>query len=332
MATARDIKRRIQSVKNIAQVTRALEAVSASKVRRAQEQVLNSRAYSNKAWEVLVNVAEAVGAVASPLLEARDEVRAVDIILITSDRSLAGAYNNNIIRTAERFAATLGLPNDKIRWITVGRKGRDHLVRGRHNVIAEFSNLPAAPGFSEILPIGKIVVDDFLAGTADQVFVAYTDYINTLTQRPTVVNLLPLIHFEPRNKVQAEYLKAEPEATSKGRDYIFEPSAAAIVNEIVPRFTALQVYQAVLESLASEHSARMIAMRNASENAIALTADLTLEYNKARQQAITSEILDIVGGAAALENQEDKTVRQADDFIGRIGGALKAEQIQEYNN
>lgn len=329
MATAREIKRRISSVKNIAQVTRALEAVSASKVRRAQEQVLNSRAYSQKAWEVLVNVAEAVGAVEHPLLEKRETMKAVDIILITSDRSLCGAYNNNIIRTAERFAATLDLPKESIRWITVGRKGRDYMVRAKANVIAEFSNLPSPVSFSQILPIGSIVVDDFLSGTVDQVFVVYTDFINTLNQRPTVVNLLPLVHFEPHNQVQTDYLKPEPEATVQGRDYIFEPSAAAIVSEIVPRFTALQVYQAVLEGLASEHSARMIAMRNASENAVALASDLTLEYNKARQQAITSEILDIVGGAAALEATTKKTaVRDADRFIDRVGGALKAEQTR----
>lgn len=324
MATARDIKRRITSVQNIAQVTRALEAVSASKVRRAQEAVTNSREYSLKAWEILVNVAEAVGAVEHPLLEQRETVGNVNIILITSDRSLCGAYNNNIIRVAERFAASLELPAQNIRWVTVGRKGRDYLLRSRANVIAEFSGLPAAPGFGEIMPVGQIVVDEFLSGATDQVFVAYTDFINSLTQRPTVVNLLPLVGFEPRNRVQVEFVKAEPEATTQGLVYEFEPSAAEIVGEIVPRFTALQVYHAVLESLASEHSARMIAMRNASENAVALASDLTLEYNKARQQAITSEILDIVGGAAALEGEE--TVRAADDFISRVGGALKAEQ------
>jgi F-type H+-transporting ATPase subunit gamma len=326
MATVREIKSRIGSVKNIAQVTRALEAVSASRVRRAQEQVLHSRAYSQKAWEVLVNVAEVVGANEHPLLAKRDTIRAVDIILITSDRSLCGAYNNNIIRTAERFAATLDLPNEAIRWIPVGRKGRDYLVRGKQNVVAEFGKL-GSPSFGDILPIGQIAVNDFLAGTVDAVFVAYTDFVNTLTQRPTVVNLLPLNPYTPATMVQADYLKPEPQATSQGRTYEFEPSAAELIDEIVPRFTALQVYQAVLESLASEHSARMVAMRNASENAIALVSDLTLEYNKARQQAITSEILDIVGGANALEaTLESQAVKAADKFIHDMGGALKAEQ------
>jgi F-type H+-transporting ATPase subunit gamma len=327
MATAREIKRRITSVKNIAQVTRALEAVSASKVRRAQEQVLHSRAYSQKAWEVLVNVAEAVGEVEHPLLKNESEVKTVDIVLITSDRSLCGAYNNNIIRTAERFAATLNLDHDNIRWVTVGRKGRDYLIRARQNVIAEFHNLPSSLTFGDVLPIGKIIVDDFLAGITDHVFVAYTDFINTLTQRPAVVSLLPLAHYSPQNRVQAEFLKPEPEATAQGRDYIMEPSARGILEEIIPRFTTLQVYQAILESLASEHSARMVAMRNASENAIALASDLTLVYNKARQQAITSEILDIVGGSTALaESEAEEKLRDAQSFIERVGGVLKAEQ------
>ncbi len=327
MATAKEIKRRIGSVKNIAQVTRALEAVSASKVRRAQNQVTQSRAYSHKAWEILVNVAEAVGAVEHPLLDKRDEVKAIDIVLISSNRSLCGAYNNNVLRTAERFAATIDLPHDKIRWITVGRKGRDYLARAGQNIIASFDHLDNNPSFADVAPVGQIVVEDFLSHTVDQVFVAYTDFVNSLTQRPSVINLLPLVAFEPNSMIQREFVKPEPTATSEGRDYIFEPSAAAIVSEIVPRFTALQVYHAILESLASEHSARMIAMRNASENAVALAADLTLEYNKARQQAITSEILDIVGGAAALEQQDDSdSMRSADRFIERIGGALKAEQ------
>src|SRR5690606_7818776 len=157
-----------------------------------------------------------------------------------------------------------------VRWITVGRKGRDHLVRQGKNVVAEFSKLPTPLSLSDIVPIGKIVVDDFLAGTVGQVFVIYTDFINTLVQKPSVVNLLPLSRYDPENMVQADYLHAEPEVTVHGRDYLYEPSASAILDEVIPRFTTLQIYQALLESAASEHSARMVAMRNASENAKAL--------------------------------------------------------------
>ena len=224
MATAREIKRRIGSVKNISQVTRALEAVSASRVRRAQEQVLNSRPYAQKAWEVLVNVAEATGANEHPLLDTRDRCDAMIIVLVTSDRSLCGAYNDNIIRVAERFAASHS-SSEEIRWVTVGRKGRDHLIRTKQNVIAEFSNLPTPLTLGDVLPIGKIIVDEFLSGTVDQVFLAYTDFINTLTQKPQVVNLLPLRPYEPENMVQSDYLKDAPEATTGGRDYLYEPNA-----------------------------------------------------------------------------------------------------------
>lgn len=325
MATAREIKRRIGSVKNIAQVTRALEAVSASRVRRAQEQVLNSRAYSQKAWEVLVNVAQATGANEHPLLATHDRVKAVSIILVTSDRSLCGAYNDNMIRVANRFAENLTVTGEEIRWIAVGRKGRDFLVRTKQNVIAEFSKLPTPLRIADINPIGQIVVNEFLAGVTDQVFIAYTDFINTLVQKPTVLNLLPLRPYQPENTVQASYIKPEPEATAGGRDYLYEPNAATILDEVIPRFTTLQIYQAMLEALASEHSARMIAMRNANENASALADDLTLLYNKARQAAITSEILDIVGGVNALQQtNKDKTrLKDADRFIAAIGGALR---------
>jgi F-type H+-transporting ATPase subunit gamma len=301
MATVREIKRRIGSVKNIAQVTRALEAVSASRVRKAQAQVMRSRPYSEKAWEVLVNVASSTGGVEHPLLEAREEIRTIDVVLITSDRSLCGAYNNNIIRVAERFAEGQQKAGRQVRWITIGRKGRDFLIRQRAEVVAEFSKIPDDPTIADINPIGRIVIDDFLAGVCDQVFIAYTDFVNTLTQRPWIRNLLPLQPYEPGEMVSADYVKSEPSVTTEGRDYLYEPNATAILDEILPRFTVLGIYQALLESKASEHSARMIAMRNASENALALAEDLTLEYNKARQLAITSEMLDIVGGVAAME-------------------------------
>jgi len=327
MATVREIKRRIQSVKNITQVTRALEAVSASKARRAQQQSARSRPYTQSAWEILVNLSAQPGAAEHPLLQVPDKIESIDMVLITSDRGLAGAYNQNIIRAAEQFVATLGVP---VRWITVGRKGRDYLVRRHVNLVAEFSHLPADLPFEVIAPIGDILVNDFLAGKAQQVYIAYTDFINVLTQRPAVVNLLPL---QPLNgaMVAHDFFKQEPPQTIKNRPYTYEPSAGAILESVVPRFTALQVYQAALEATASEHAARMVAMRNASENGVALAEDLTLEYNKARQTAITAEILDIVGGVEALKASQkpDKTMladvlHQADQFIAEVGSGLKA--------
>lgn len=305
MPSAREVRNRIRSVKNIAQITRAQEANSASKVRRAQARVLASRAYAEKAWEILLNVQSAAtgGGALHPLLTPRTDVRNITVILITSDRGLAGGFNTNIIRVGQRFAERL---EGNVRFITVGRKGRDSLIRSRTNVVAEFSNLPANPTIADISPIARTAIDDFLSGEVDEVFIAYTDFINMLTQRPVVLRLLPLTPFHTDDQAVAEYVKDVPSVTTGGRDYEYEPNPTAILDEIVPRFTVLQLYQAVLESQASEHAARMVAMRNASENAAGLVDDLTVAYNKARQAAITSEILDIVGGAEALQSSIDK--------------------------
>jgi F-type H+-transporting ATPase subunit gamma len=196
----------------------------------------------------------------------------------------------------------MGVP---IRYVTIGRKGRDSMVRSRQNVIADFNN-PAEFSVAQLSPVVRLAVDSFLSGEVDEVFVAYTDFVNTLTQRPRVTRLLPLIPYETSDQSIHEYVKEVPTVSSGNADYEYEPSAEGILEEIVPRFTTLQLYQAVLESQASEWSARMVAMRNASENAAALVESYTLVYNKARQAAITSEILDIVGGAEALQASIDK--------------------------
>lgn len=304
MASARELQKRIRSVKNIAQITRALEAVSASRVRRAQARVLASRAFAQKAWEILLNVQAAGGSgpAMHPLLEERAEINSIMIVLITSDRGLAGAFNTNIIRVANRFADRLGKP---VQFVTIGRKGRDSLVRAGKNVVAEFSDLPAEPSIADIAPATRLAIDSFLSGEVDDVFIAYTDFVNTLTQRPVVLGWLPLIPHTIEDQVASEFIKDVPAVSETVAVYEYEPSPEAILQEIVPRFTELQLYQAMLESRASEHSARMVAMRNASENAGQLVSDLTLEYNKARQAAITAEILDIVGGTEALQSSVD---------------------------
>jgi F-type H+-transporting ATPase subunit gamma len=311
MPSAREIKKRIRSIKNISQITRALEAVSASRVRVAQARALASRNYAEKAWEILLNVHKASqgGAALHPLLRPRPEIKNVMMIVITSDRGLAASYNTNIIRTSERFAQRLGKP---VRYVAVGRKGRDSLVRMRANLVAEFS-APANPSASDVHPIAHIAIEEYLSGAVDQVFIAYTDFINMLTQRPVVLPLLPLQPYESSDEMVTEYLKQTPSLTEGSIIYEYEPSASAILEQIVPRFTELQVFQAILESEASEHAARMVAMRNASDNAKGLTDDLTLVYNKARQSAITSEILDIVGGANALQQTLDSLAKAISD-------------------
>jgi F-type H+-transporting ATPase subunit gamma len=294
---------RIRSVKNIAQVTRALEAVSASKVRKAQQAVIATRAYAGKAYDILQDLASQPGSTAQlhPLLTARSEVKAIDLVLITGDRGLCGAYNSNIVRTAMMFARAQTAP---VRYVTVGRKGRDLVFRRRGQIVAEFTHLPAAPSALDIAPIARTAIDDFLNGTVDEVYLAYTDFVNTLKQEPTIKKLLPFTAATISRGGLSDRLDGH--VTPKSMPFIYEPNAAELLNVIVPRFAQLQILQAVLESLASEHSARMVAMRNATDNAEDLIGNLTLDYNKARQLAITSDLLDIVGGAEALAKSVQK--------------------------
>lgn len=293
MPSAREVRLRIRSIKNIAQVTRALQAVSRSKVRKAMQAVLATRPYATKAWQVLTHIVEQSGReTLHPLLTTRPEVNNILVVMISGDRGLAGAYNSNILRFTLQHFNKSKIP---VQYITVGRKGRDLLFRRGKNVLAEFSNLPAAPSFGDVSAIGRLAVDEFLSGTADEVYLCYTDFINMGYQKPEVKKLLPLEVEAGANRVENFGSGIRAAAT-----YIYEPGQQEILDEIVPRFTALQVYQAILESLASEHAARMVAMKNATDNATELASALTLEYNKARQQGITNEMLDIAGGAEAL--------------------------------
>lgn len=292
MASAREMRMRIRSVKNISQVTRALEAVSASKVRKAVRAVMDTRPYATKAWQVLTHVAAQPGRdQLHPLLTERSQVENALVLVISGDRGLAGAYNTNIIRFVAQNFDGYKVP---VKYIAVGRKGRDLLIRRRKQVMADFSNLPAAPSFADVSAIGRLAVDSFLNGETDEFWVVYTNFHTMARQTVEMQKLLPLELETEHEHVIADSARVTPAA------YIYEPAEREILDEIIPRFTALQVYQAVLESLASEHAARMIAMRNATDNAHELVGALQLAYNKVRQQAITNEILDIVGGAEAL--------------------------------
>jgi F-type H+-transporting ATPase subunit gamma len=294
MPNAREVRLRIRSVKNIAQVTRALQAVSASKVRKSMQALMNTRPYAVKAWQVLRHIAAQPGREnLHPLLTRVTEVNNILVVLVTGDRGLAGAYNTNVVRFVLQRFANSPIP---VRYITVGRKGRDLMLRRRQHVMAEFSNLPAAPTFADVSAIGRLAVDEFLSGKADEVYLVYTAFVNMARQNPTIKKLLPLEIDDSRQRV-ADFA---PAAGGPAASYIYEPGQEQILNEIVPRFTALQVFQAIIESLASEHAARMVAMKNATDSASALAGSLQLEYNKARQQTITNELLDIAGGAEAL--------------------------------
>lgn len=291
---------RIRSIKNISQVTRALQAVSASKVRKAIAALNGTRPYATKAWQVLMHIAGQPGRSSlHPLLQDRPQVRSRLVVVVSGDRGLAGAYNTNLIRFVTRSFGSTSTP---VRFIAVGRKGRDLLLRRGRTVIADFSNLPAAPSFADVSAIGRLAVDEFVAGNADEVHLVYTDFINMVRQEATSKRLLPL-----RLTGADERVATFEAASLKPPAYTYEPDGREILDEIIPRFTAIQVYQAILESLASEHAARMVAMRNATDNALDLVSVLQLDYNKVRQQTITSDMLDIAGGAEALAQALSQT-------------------------
>lgn len=299
MATERELNKRIKSIGNISQVTGALAAVSASKASKSQRQVEATRAYAGKAFEILNNLASqpGVGSSGHPLLTVRDEIKTAYLVLITSDRGLAGAYNSNIVSRVEVFIRAMHVP---VKVITVGRKGRDLMIRRGYNVIATFDDMPDSLSILDILAIARIVTNDYLEGKADEVFIAYTDFVNLVTRIPRVKQLLPLKPLDFEGMAVAEYVSSVDLSGVSERVYSYEPEPAALLDTVVPRFTQLQLFQAMLEAQASEHSARMVAMNNATDNAAELIDILTLERNKARQTTITSEILDIVGGAEAL--------------------------------
>ena len=286
MPAPREIPRRIRSVRNMSQITRAMEMVSAAKMRRAQQRVVASRPYSERLQAVIADLAalnlDPENAAAFPLLRQR-EVRNAAVILITPDRGLTGALNSNIIRRATRYILTEA--NVPVEVISAGKKGRDFMVRTRQDVVAEFIGLGDNVSLDDIRPIASVALDDFTSGKVDAVYVVFARFVNTLTQVPDVRQILPIV---------------KPAEVGAYTDYIFEPSPEAVLQNLLPRFIEIQIYQAMLESTASEHSARMVAMRNASDNAKDLVADLSLSYNKARQAQITREVSEISAGANAL--------------------------------
>ena len=290
MPSERDIRTRIRSVRNVSQITRAMEMVAASKMRRAQQRVSASRPYSERLRAMLADVAAlatGVDAQEYPLLRQRP-VRRAEVILITGDRGLAGSLNSNIIRRTTRFLVDeAGPAGIETQLITVGRKGRDFMRRYGREIVAEFIAIGDRPTLSDIAPIARIAMDDYINERVDAVYIAYTRYINILTQRLELVKILPI---EP------------PEEQSMGKygEYLFEPSPEAVLQQILPRFVEISVYQAILESTASYYSAQMVAMRNATDNAKSVVSDLRLALNKARQTRITNEVAEISAGANAL--------------------------------
>jgi F-type H+-transporting ATPase subunit gamma len=292
MPSLKDIRGRIGSVRNIAQITRAMEMVAASRMKRAQDAILAARPYSDELRAALSRVAAVVGEEVHPLL-ARRPVRRVALIMITTDRGLAGSLNANAIRGALRWTQSKvqsdGDAPVEVEAITIGRKGRDGLRRAGIPIAAHFPQLGDRPSYSDVTPIARLVTEDFLEGKYDEIDVAYSTFISTLTQRPEITPLLPIA--TPKQEEGAEV---------ENDEYLFEPSPEAVLSRLLPHFVAIDLYRAVLENQASEQSARMIAMRNSTDNANELIDDLTLVYNKTRQATITREMIEIASGAEAL--------------------------------
>ena len=282
MASQRDIRRRIGAVRNIKQITRAMQFVAASKLKRAQDATLAARPYSEKLDEVLADLAAVLGAEDHPLLAEREGGKRL-LVLVTTDRGLAGPLNTNTIRFASR--EILDHPGD-LAVVTVGRKGRDAMRRAGVPMAAHFAGFGDRPAFGDVVPLARLISDDYLDGTYGRVDIIYNRFITTLTQKPELIQLLPI-----RANDDTEGIP--------GNQFIFEPSAAAVLEQLLPRYVATRLFQAVLEGRASEESSRMVAMKNATENAEDLIEDLTLSYNKVRQANITREMIEIASGAQA---------------------------------
>ena len=291
--TVRAIKQRISSVENTSKVTRAMELVAASKMRRAQDRALSARPYASQMRQVLSQLsgyAASAGDEASHPLLAQREIKNFALIHITSDRGLAGGLNANMNRASASVTLERQPEVDQVSVLSVGRKGRDFFRRAGFPMLAEFTELGDFPSSSDVLPIARIVMEDYIAGNLDQVFIGFQTFVNPAVQRPTIRQILPV----------------QPPASEDGEeaaavDFIFEPSPEALLSTLLPRYVEMQVFEAILEAQASEQSARMVAMRQATDAANDMVTDLTLVYNKARQELITGELLDIVGGKAALE-------------------------------
>ena len=292
MSNSREMRMRIKSIRNLSQVTHALETISASKVRKAIQSVQATNPYAEKAWELLVHLGrQPAHENLHPLLVEKTFANKVLAIIVSSDRGLAGSYDVNITRETLLFESQLGIPFE---YVTIGKKGREMLRRRGKQIIAEFSDIPISPSFGDLSAIGYLAVEHYLDGSVDQVYLIYTKFLSKAEQKIIVEKILPLtIPTASNNELNIS-------AGSPNAVFIYEPDESALLDSIIPKFISLQIYQAILSASASEQTARMIAMMNATDNADSLAQSLNLEMNKMRQQSITSELLDIAGGAEAL--------------------------------
>lgn len=321
MANTKEIQRRIKSVVSTKKITRAMEMVAASKMRKAIESVLRTRTYANLSWTTVLNLSKQAkeNRISHPLLTPKDCAKKIAIILLSSNRGLCGGFNSAIISKAHRSIKKHQCANGDVKvetdFVVMGKKGHAIYTRYGYNIAAEFSKLDVISEVKEVIPVATMVVGDFLAGKYDKVMVAYTDYVSAGTQIPRIKQLLPvdidsqdkhlgIMGIDTRVGLSKEFIQdKEDRYLAKGEDsyeFVFEPSKNEVLDEMIPRLIEVQLFQALLESNASEHSARMSAMHKATEAADDMHKELVLFYNKARQASITNEIAEISAGASAL--------------------------------
>jgi F-type H+-transporting ATPase subunit gamma len=296
----RTIKRRIKSVTNTRKITKAMELVAASKMRKAVNSVISTRPYAKLAWDTVKAVSKQTDTSLHPLLRETKDVKSVLLVLLTSDRGLAAGFNSNIIKKTIAEVEALG-EDVKFQTICVGKRGAEAMKRADKTILASFVGITNNTKFEEVLPIGKMIINEFTKENFDKVLIAYTDYVSAVTQNPIILELLPLSSEENLKEIGDVKTSEEEPEIQRASEYTFEPSPEEVLNQILPRLVETTVYQAVLESAASEHSARMMAMRSASDAAGDMIDDLTFTFNQARQASITQEIAEISSGKAALE-------------------------------
>jgi len=301
--STRLIKRRIKSSKNISQITKAMEMVSAAKMKRAQDLAVNSRPYNEKMYQVITSLSKKAKSQTEHFLlkdprsgwDPKNEFQVL-VILFSTDKSLCGGLNTNLLRGLEKWLKNISInyslpPKTRLTFVTVGRKAKEHILRTGRQLLAEFSTLGDRPRFNDILPLSHLIIDGFKLNDFQMCFISYMEFVSTISQRLAVKQLLP---------IETAVMETSPIPAYEA-EYIFEPEANSIFESLLPQYVELQLYHILLESLASEHSARMVAMKSAHDNAVEIVDQLTLEYNQARQSRITGELLDVISSRMAIE-------------------------------
>lgn len=288
MASGKEIRNKIKSVESTRKITKAMEMVAASKMRKAQDRMRAARPYGEKIRRVAGNLSHALTDYSHPFLEKREEIKAVGLITVTSDKGLCGGLNTNVLRLALSKMKAWDAEGKKLQVTAIGNKGFGFMMRSGANLISHLTGLGDTPHLEKLIGPTKVQLDAYMNGEIDVLYIAYTRFINTMKQEPVIEQLLPLT---------GELVGSQ---TPNRWDYIYEPDAKAVIDDLLVRYVEAILYQAIAENMASEQSARMVAMKSASDNAKTVIGELKLVYNKARQAAITKELSEIVGGAAAV--------------------------------